>query len=117
MVHHKHVTFAGTKREAERELARLSFELESKPRQEVETGLRWNIKTTFNDTLSAWKENGWQDLSPKTVRDDEGLIRLHIKVAQFVASVRMLRRHLPYDWREKAIPYVSSLPCCQLDQA
>ncbi len=78
-MHHKHITFAGTKKEAERELARLSFELESKPRKEVETGLRWNTKTTFNDAISAWKENGWQDLSPKTVRDYVSLIGLHIK--------------------------------------
>ncbi len=80
-VHHKHVTFIGSKRDAEKELTRLSYELESKPRPSVETGIRWNSKTTFNDAILAWKENGWQDLSPKTVRNYEGCYKRYIEAS------------------------------------
>ncbi|MCL5076939.1 MAG: site-specific integrase [Actinobacteria bacterium] len=78
-VKHKHVTFVGTKRAAERELARLAMEFESNPQQRNEDAMRWGDKTTFNDAIMAWKENGWQDLSPKTVRDYEGFYRRHIR--------------------------------------
>ena len=84
---HKYATFVGGKRDAEKELARLSFELESEPgypEPEVKSGepaepIRWGPKTTFNDAILAWKENGWEDLSPKTIRDYEGFCRRHIE--------------------------------------
>lgn len=84
---HKYATFVGGKREAERELARLSFELESVPiipernaePPEQADQIRWGPETTFNDAILAWKENGWEDLSPKTVRDYEGFYRRNIE--------------------------------------
>jgi len=83
---HKYATFVGGRREAERELARLSFELESEPLehrhddlQVAKQEVRWGPKTTFNDAILAWKENGWEDLSPKTIRDYEGFYRRNIE--------------------------------------
>ena len=78
-VRHKHTTFVGSKRAAERELARLSLELESSSQPSPDESTLWGAKTTFNDAILAWKQNGWQDLSPKTVTDYESLCRLHIK--------------------------------------
>ena len=78
-VRHKHTTFVGSKRAAERELARLSIEFESSSQPPLDESTLWGTKTTFNDAILAWKQNGWQDLSPKTVTDYESLYRLHIK--------------------------------------
>ncbi len=78
-VRHKHTTFVGSKRAAERELARLSIEFESTTQPSPDESTLWGVKTTFNDAILAWKRNGWQDLSPKTVSDYESLYRLHIK--------------------------------------
>ena len=78
-VRHKHMTFVGSKRAAERELARLSIEFESSSQPPLDESTLWGTKTTFNDAILAWKQNGWQDLSPKTVTDYESLYRLHIK--------------------------------------
>ena len=78
-VRHKHTTFVGSKRAAERELARLSIEFESSSQPSPDESTLWGTKTTFNDAILAWKQNGWQDLSPKTVTDYESLYRLHIK--------------------------------------
>ena len=77
-VRHKHTTFVGSKRAAERELARLSIEFESSSQPPLDESTLWGTKTTFNDAILAWKQNGWQDLSPKTVTDYESLYRLHI---------------------------------------
>ncbi len=77
-VRHKHMTFVGSKRAAERELARLSIEFESSSQPPLDESTLWGTKTTFNDAILAWKQNGWQDLSPKTVTDYESLYRLHI---------------------------------------
>ncbi len=76
---HKHTTFVGSKRAAERELARLSIEFESSSQPSPDESTLWGARTTFNDAILAWKQNGWQDLSPKTVTDYESLYRLHIK--------------------------------------
>ncbi|NNN14316.1 MAG: hypothetical protein HKL82_00450 [Acidimicrobiaceae bacterium] len=61
-VKHRYVRFHGTKRRAERELARLVSEREAKPAPIVESRLRWNSTTTVNDAIAAWRNNGWQDL-------------------------------------------------------
>lgn len=78
-VKHKYATFVGGKRDAERELARLSLQFESKPLLSSDENTLWGSKTTFNDAILAWQKNGWQDLSPKTVKDYEGIFRLYIK--------------------------------------
>ena len=64
-VKHRYFTFVGSKRDAERELARQLLLLEEAPAPVLE-GAKWNKHTTFNEAIEAWKENGWEDLSPKT---------------------------------------------------
>ena len=39
----------------------------------------WAESTTINDAIEAWKQNGWDDLSPVTVRRYENLWKVHIK--------------------------------------
>ncbi|WP_276961141.1 tyrosine-type recombinase/integrase [Ferrimicrobium acidiphilum] len=78
-VKHRYVRFRGTKRQAERELARLVSEQEAKPAPIVETELKWNSTTTINDAIIAWRDNGWADLSPSTTRRYESLWKVQIK--------------------------------------
>ena len=78
-VKHRSVRFRGTKRQAERELARLVSEQEAKPAPIVETELKWNSTTTINDAIVAWRDNGWADLSPSTTRRYESLWNVQIK--------------------------------------
>jgi integrase len=40
---------------------------------------RWGPTTTVNDAIAAWKDNGWDDLSPKTVRGYESVWSLYIR--------------------------------------
>jgi integrase len=79
-VRHKSKLFRGSRRAAERELAALvaaqDFEPESPPEQATK---RWNRSTTINEAIEAWKDNGWGDLSPVTVRRYENVWRLHIE--------------------------------------
>jgi len=39
----------------------------------------WGSTTTFNDAIAGWKDNGWEDLSPVTVRRDESVWKLDIR--------------------------------------
>jgi len=77
-VKHRYVRFRGTRRQAERELARLVIEQEDKPAQLIEAELKWNSSTTVNDAITAWRENGWSDLSPTTVRHYQEIWDRHI---------------------------------------
>lgn len=77
-VRHQSRIFRGTKREAERELARLMVDLEAAP-VGVESDRRWGPSTTVNDAIEGWKENGWEDLSPLTVRRYENVWKVHIR--------------------------------------
>ena len=77
-VRHVHRTFHGTKRAAQLELARLAveqaanpIELDPEPLDEPEVPSAWDETTTVNDAITAWRANGWEDLSPKTVRGYE----------------------------------------------
>ena len=63
-VKHRYLRFKGTKREAERELARLALSQFDEPVAIVTEATKWNGRTTINDALSAWRDNGWEDLSP-----------------------------------------------------
>jgi integrase len=66
------VVFRGGKRAAERELARLIAVQDSTPAPIPEEENRaWGPSTTINDAIEGWKDNGWADLSPKTVRGYE----------------------------------------------
>lgn len=66
-IRHRHRRFQGTKRAAELELARMVLEQESSPPPVPEAPQLWGKTTTVNDAIAAWKANGWEDLSPKTV--------------------------------------------------
>ncbi len=79
-VRHQYATFSGTKRAAERELARLVTHHEEKPaRVPQKEEEAWGPTTTINDAIEGWKRNGWQDLSPNTVRGYEGVWRRNVR--------------------------------------
>jgi len=77
-VRHRHVTFKGSRRQAERELARLVAEQDSRPAVVPEQPANWGPATTVNDAVAAWRDNGWDDLSPKTARHYESIWKVHI---------------------------------------
>jgi integrase len=78
-VRHKSRTFRGSKRAAEKDLARLALGQDFEPEvpAEPET-MTWNATTTVNDAIAGWKDNGWDDLSPVTVRRYENIWKVHI---------------------------------------
>jgi integrase len=77
-VQHKSVTFRGGSRAADKELIRLAAKYEG-TLPAVEALVRWTDTTTVNDAITAWKQNGWQDLSPTTVRHYQELWDKHMK--------------------------------------
>ncbi len=78
-IKHKSVTFRGGKRTAEKELTRLAATYEGTFVSTPEISVRWGETTTINDALEAWSRNGWQDLSPTTVRHYRELWDGHIR--------------------------------------
>jgi integrase len=79
-VRHKSQVFRGSKRAAEKELSRLVLGQDLEPEVPVEPEtLAWNQTTTINDAIEGWKENGWADLSPVTVRRYENVWKVHIE--------------------------------------
>ena len=78
-VRHGNQTFRGGKRAAERELTRLVAAAEDEPvPPPVVEAPRWSQSTTVNDAIQGWKDNGWEDLSPSTVRRYENMWMKHI---------------------------------------
>lgn len=77
-IRHRHVRFEGSRRQAERELARLVAAQDATPAAIPEEPRRWGPTTTVNDAIAAWRDNGWEDLSPKTARHYESVWRVHI---------------------------------------
>jgi len=77
-VRHIHRTFRGTRRHAERELARLVVAQEEAPAPVPEEPVRWGPTTTINDAITAWRDNGWEDLSPKTTRGYEEIWQRYV---------------------------------------
>ena len=77
-VRHKSVTFRGGSREADKELTRLAAKYEG-ALPTAEAPVIWADTTTVNDAITAWKQNGWQDLSPTTVRHYQEMWDKHIK--------------------------------------
>jgi len=74
------VLFRGSRRAAERELARLIAVQDSSPaRIPPEETRAWGPSTTINDAIEGWRENGWADLSPKTVRGYEEIWGRYIR--------------------------------------
>ena len=78
-VRHRYVRFHGSRRLAERELARLVTEQETTPAPPLEQPRQWGPATTVNDAIAAWRDNGWDDLSPKTAGHYESIWRVHIE--------------------------------------
>ncbi|MGH9097579.1 MAG: tyrosine-type recombinase/integrase, partial [Acidimicrobiales bacterium] len=78
-VRHLHRRFQGSRRAAERELARLVVEQDAQPASIPVPVLQWGPTTTINDAISAWRSNGWADLSPTTAYDYHSAWNLHIK--------------------------------------
>jgi len=78
-VRHQHARFEGSRRAAERELARMVAEHYAAPPPVLEEPRIWGPSTTVNDAIAAWRDNGWDDLSPKTVRGYESTWRVHIE--------------------------------------
>lgn len=76
---HTHQVFHGSKRSAERELARLVANQDAQPVSPISPVIRWGSHTTINDAIEAWKTNGWEDLSPSTTRRYESIIKVHIE--------------------------------------
>ncbi len=77
-VRHRHARFHGSRREAERELARMVAEQTVQPLSPPNEPRLWGPATTVNDAIAAWRHNGWQDLSPRTAEHYEAVWRLHI---------------------------------------
>ena len=77
-VRHRHATFKGSRRAAERELARLVATQNAEPAAVPEAPTMWGPTTTVNDAIAAWRDNGWDDLSPKTAAHYESIWRVHI---------------------------------------
>ncbi|MGH9016199.1 MAG: tyrosine-type recombinase/integrase [Acidimicrobiales bacterium] len=44
----------------------------------IDQPLRWDVDTTINEAIAGWKENGWEDLSPSTVRRYENMWKKHV---------------------------------------
>ncbi len=79
-VRHRSTLFRGTRRAAERELARLlTAEAEEPSTVPDETARSWGPSTTFNEAIAGWRDNGWQDLSPTTAQRYDGIWRVHIR--------------------------------------
>ena len=79
-VRHKSRTFRGSKRAAEKELARLVLAQDFEPEVLPEPGtISWNRTTTVNDAIAGWKEFGWADLSPATQRRYDSVWKVHIE--------------------------------------
>lgn len=56
-------------------------EQDATPAPVPEEPRRWGSTTTVNDAIAAWRDNGWEDLSPKTVRHYESVWKVHIEGA------------------------------------
>lgn len=79
-VRHKSTLFRGTKRAAERELARLVTEQTAAPAIVPAAEMRaWGPSTTINDAIAGWRRNGWDDLSPSTTQRYRSMIATHIE--------------------------------------
>lgn len=78
-VKHRYLRFYGSKRDAERELARLALSQFDEPLAIAEEPIKWNSRTTINDALDAWRDNGWEDLSPTTTRRYQSMWDNHVR--------------------------------------
>ena len=94
-VRHTSRLFRGSKRAAEKELARLVLAQDEHPEVVPDEASRaWGPSTTLNDAIAGWKANGWDDLSPVTVRRYENVWKVHIRDA---IGKRRIASLSPYD--------------------
>jgi len=94
-VRHRYATFHGTKREANAALDRLSAEVQTTPTLQPDQRSRsWGPRTTINQAIEGWRDNGWDDLSPSTTRRYKSIWETHIKESIGVREIRTLS---PYD--------------------
>jgi len=94
-VRHRTRVFHGTRRQAERELARMVVVQEQAPAVLATRDDRaWGARTTINDAISGWKENGWNDLSPSTTRRYASIWATHIREE---IGRRVIASLSPYD--------------------
>jgi hypothetical protein len=78
-VRHGYQTFRGGKRATEHELSRLVSAVEQEPVPPPVVDVpRWNDRTTINDAIRGWRDNGWEDPSPSTVRRHETMWMKHV---------------------------------------
>lgn len=83
-VRHRYATVTGSRKSAERALARLVEEVEAGAVARViaedrGVGSLWGPHTTVNDAIAAWKLNGWQDLSPTTTKRYESIWSVQVR--------------------------------------
>jgi integrase len=94
-IRHRSVLFRGSRRAAERELARLVADQDREPEPvPAETLRRWGPTTTINDAIEGWRANGWDDLSPSTTRRYLSMWQCHIKDS---IGTRRIAQLGPYD--------------------
>jgi len=89
-IRHRQATVHGTRRHAERELARMIAGQEAAPAVVAEEPVVWGPTTIINDAIEAWRDNGWDDLSPKTAGRYESCWENHIRSSigrQRIASI------------------------------
>ena len=58
---------------AKRALEDLVSEVRTAPEPVLEAQSQWGPDTTLNAAFEAWKQNGWQDLSPSTIKRYESI--------------------------------------------
>jgi integrase len=93
-VRHRSVTFRGSESRAKRELARLVSDQDKKASPSVAPLPEWGAQSTINDAIEGWRRNGWDDLSPNTVRGYEGVWRRHVRDS---IGKRRIATLSPYD--------------------
>jgi integrase len=70
--------FEGSKRAAERELARLVATVDDERADHQLLPAGWGHDTTINQAIEGWRRNGWEDLSPNTTNRYDGIWRNYI---------------------------------------
>jgi integrase len=78
-VRHQSRAFRGSARDAKFALAEMLIEHAGEPGQGSEVPVDWGRTTTINQAIAAWRENGWEDLSPTSQRRYETSWNQHVR--------------------------------------
>jgi hypothetical protein len=109
-VRHRHATFHGSKREAERALARLVADVDATRTSTMASAPRaWGEQTTINDAIAGWQANGWDDLSPSTTRRYQSIWATHIKRIRAAHSSGFRRPERKTEIIRSSSPLVSAV--------